>query len=71
MCLRSAYRWVFRCLMKKTKRSLAASILGSIKTEKKAAAARENGKLGGRPTNKPQQETIFVETIKRRKRRKR
>lgn len=27
----------------------AARALGSIKTEKKAAASRENGKLGGRP----------------------
>jgi hypothetical protein len=30
-------------------RSSAAAALGSIKTEKKAAASRENGKLGGRP----------------------
>lgn len=29
--------------------SQAASALGSIKTPKKAAAARENGKKGGRP----------------------
>jgi hypothetical protein len=28
---------------------IAASALGSIKTEKKAAASRENGKKGGRP----------------------
>jgi hypothetical protein len=27
----------------------AAQILGSIKTEKKASASRENGKKGGRP----------------------
>jgi hypothetical protein len=27
----------------------AAVMLGSIKTEKKAIAARKNGKLGGRP----------------------
>lgn len=27
----------------------AAAALGSIRTEKKAAAARENGKKGGRP----------------------
>ncbi len=27
----------------------AAQALGRIKTEKKAAASRENGKLGGRP----------------------
>lgn len=27
----------------------AASALGSIRTDKKAAASRENGKLGGRP----------------------
>lgn len=33
----------------KAKRSSAASMLGSIKSERKAAASRENGKLGGRP----------------------
>jgi hypothetical protein len=32
-----------------TTQSKAAAILGSIKTAKKAAASRENGKLGGRP----------------------
>jgi hypothetical protein len=30
----------------------AASAMGSIKTPRKAAAARENGKLGGRPKKK-------------------
>ena len=30
----------------------AAVALGSIKSERKAAAARENGKLGGRPKSK-------------------
>ena len=29
--------------------SKAAAMLGRIKTTKKAAASRENGKLGGRP----------------------
>lgn len=29
--------------------SAAAAILGSVKSDKKAAASRENGKLGGRP----------------------
>jgi len=32
--------------------SKAAAILGSIKSDKKAASSRENGKLGGRPTEK-------------------
>lgn len=32
-------------------KSKAASILGSIKSEAKARASRENGKLGGRPNN--------------------
>jgi hypothetical protein len=30
---------------------VAAGVLGSIKSEKKAKAARENGKKGGRPAN--------------------
>ena len=32
-----------------TRSSSAASALGSIKSDKKAIASRENGKLGGRP----------------------
>ena len=32
-----------------TRSSSAASTLGSIKSERKAIASRENGKLGGRP----------------------
>jgi len=32
----------------------AAVALGSIRSEKKAKAARENGKLGGRPKKKPE-----------------
>lgn len=34
---------------KKDKRHPAAVALGSIKSEKKAKASRENGKKGGRP----------------------
>jgi hypothetical protein len=30
-------------------RSMGASLMGSVRSERKAAAARENGKLGGRP----------------------
>ena len=33
--------------MRKTKRSLAASLLGRIKSKEKAEAARKNGLLGG------------------------
>lgn len=33
----------------KRKRQKAAAILGSIRTEKKAIAARKNGEKGGRP----------------------
>lgn len=34
------------------KRKTAASLFGSIKSEAKAKASRENGKLGGRPEKK-------------------
>lgn len=34
--------------------SEAARLLGSIKSDKKAAAARENGKKGGRPRTRSQ-----------------
>lgn len=34
------------------KKNPAAVALGSIKTEKKARAARQNGKKGGRPRRK-------------------
>ena len=33
-------------------RSAAASLMGSVRSERKAAAARENGKKGGRPRKK-------------------
>ena len=35
--------------------SNAGKILGKIKSEKKAAASRANGKKGGRPSKNPQQ----------------
>ena len=37
--------------IKMKKLSKAAAVMGRIKTEKKAEAARENGKKGGRPVN--------------------
>jgi hypothetical protein len=37
---------------KKIDVSAAAAALGSIKSDKKTASSRENGKLGGRPKNK-------------------
>ena len=38
--------------MKKNDIKKAAAILGSIKSPRKSASSRENGKLGGRPTEK-------------------
>ena len=37
--------------MKKNDIKKAAAILGSIKSPKKSASSRENGRLGGRPKN--------------------
>ena len=37
--------------MKKNDIKKAAAMLGRIKTDKKAASSRENGKKGGRPCN--------------------
>lgn len=45
-------------MKKKVSRQRAASILGSIRTEKKASASRKNGMLGGRP--KIKKSTYFV-----------
>jgi hypothetical protein len=39
-------------MSKKKEISYAASLLGKIKTSKKAEASRKNGKMGGRPRNK-------------------
>lgn len=46
-------RWVFKSAlqMKQIKKNMAAAVLGSIKTQKKAEAARRNGMKGGRPRN--------------------
>ena len=41
--------WLIDTLLKSSSTSQAASTLGSIKSDKKAIASRENGKLGGRP----------------------
>lgn len=38
--------------MKQVIKNPAAVSIGSIKTKKKAAASRENGKLGGRPKSR-------------------
>lgn len=45
--------------MKPTKNP-AAVALGSIKSEKKAVAARENGKKGGRPKSTPPVDFVSV-----------
>lgn len=42
-------RWIQSAGLGARDRATAAMILGSIKSEKKARASRENGKLGGRP----------------------
>lgn len=41
-----------------SKFSKYAAMLGRIKTAKKSAAARRNGKLGGRPKNKDRTKEI-------------
>jgi hypothetical protein len=41
--------WLIDTLLKSSSTSQAAATLGSIKSERKAIASRENGKLGGRP----------------------
>lgn len=40
-----------------------AIALGSIKTERKAQAARENGKAGGRPRTNRKVRSIYVNEI--------
>jgi len=44
----------------KKARSEAARLLGSARSEKKAAAVRENGKLGGRPRTRQQVARVLV-----------
>jgi hypothetical protein len=44
----------------KKARSEAARLLGSARSAKKAAAVRENGKLGGRPRTITQQKPLVL-----------
>lgn len=39
-------------------RSEAARVMGQARSEKKAVAVRENGKLGGRPKNIPASDSV-------------
>ena len=45
----TAAEWLEFIQILKARQAEAAKLLGGIKSEKKAAAARINGKLGGRP----------------------
>ncbi len=46
------YTLLYNAFMASEKKNWAAVVLGSMKSKKKAAAARINGKKGGRPRGK-------------------
>lgn len=51
--------------MKTTKKNPAAVALGKMKSDKKAAAAKANGKKGGRPAKVFRAESICIESLRK------
>lgn len=56
-------RWVYSVSVMKNNKSKAGAALGSVKSEAKTAAARENGKLGGRPSRIDLTDLHYVESV--------